>query len=262
MNDRQAERQTEPALAALEPFINQAISIWNFYWKMAWHPRLFAEEYLQAPTATLITNTVKQTVWLVGFSSAMTTFVGWVAGYMMPNVSSISGFATSFVALTLLGLQIIPMAGMLWLLTRRYNVSISQALLFFNSVFNLFLAATLLLYSIIGLVAIPFLLFVFYFRFPAGATDPFFTWFFASIYWNWYLGLLMTMGLYCLVIWGRIFLFSAPSMIAGTLKTSYWCGLWRLLVSVLVPAIVLEALFMSVSMWIMTQFVAHLTPQQ
>jgi hypothetical protein len=36
MNDSQVQRPTEPVLAAIQPFLHKAISIWDFYWKMAW----------------------------------------------------------------------------------------------------------------------------------------------------------------------------------------------------------------------------------
>lgn len=255
VNGNQVQRPTEPVLAAIKPFLHKGISIWTFYWKLAWRPRQFAEEYLQVPTAALITKSVKQTLWLAGFWSAMVSLSGSVAGLMGVKAGPLSGFVMTFVTVTLIGLQVIPMAGMLWLLARRFHTSISQALLVFVSTFNLFLGATLLIYSIIGAIGVPFQLFVYYFRFPGETrqTDPdsFVAWFSASSYWKLYIALLSIMGVSCVFAWGRIFFLTAPAVIAGMLKTSYWHGLWRLLVSITVPVIVIEGLFMSILTFLM-----------
>jgi hypothetical protein len=245
MNDSQAQQPTEPILAAIKPFLNKAISIWNFYWKMAWHPRQFADEYLQVPTAATITKAVKHTFWLAGFWAAMSSFVGSVGGWMGAPNGSFSEFVMIFVTIAMIGLQVIPMAGVLWLLTRRYHTSISQTLLFFISMYNLFLGATLLIYSIVGAVAIPFQLILYLSHSLTETTDfqSFVDWFKASGYWKWYIALLIIMGTSCAFAWCQVFFFAAPAMIAGTIRTSYWHGLWRLFVSILIPLIAIEGLF-------------------
>ena len=249
MSDIDAPGPTEPVLVAIEPFRRKAASLWTFYWKMAWRPRQFAEEFLWAPTAASITRAVKHTLWLAGFWSAMVGLVASVGDIMgLPKASALSSFAVTFVTVTLVALQVIPMAGMLWLLTRRHSIWISQTLLFFVDAFNLFLASTFLIYSVIGAIGIPFQLFVYFFRFrssvPVVDGEAFLVWFNSSSYWTWYLVLLFTMGTACFVTWGRIFLFAAPQMIASMIRASYWQGFWRLLLSIILPAIALEGLLL------------------
>src|SRR5262245_62022607 len=63
MSDTKTPKPTEPLFAAIELIWRKAISVWNFYWKMIWRPRLFAEEYLQTPTVSSIKRAAQHTLW-------------------------------------------------------------------------------------------------------------------------------------------------------------------------------------------------------
>jgi hypothetical protein len=168
MNGTQAPRPTEPVFAAIEPFWRKAISLWDFYWKMAWHPRLFAEEHLRPPTASSITKAVKHTLWLAGFWSAFQAFIGSFSILLgsSKSESPFGSFGTTLVTVALLALQAIPFAVVLWLLTmRRSAASISQALMVQIYWINIFLASTFVVYTVITAIAAPFQLLVYYIAF-------------------------------------------------------------------------------------------------
>jgi hypothetical protein len=246
MGGTEVRKPTEPLFAAIEPFLRKAISLWNFYWKMAWRPGLFAEEYLLLPTASSITKAVKHSLWLAGFWSALQGFLVSANGLMgyAKSESALESFGTTFVFVVALALQAVPMAGMLWLLTRRYATSISQAVIVNVYWINLFLASTLLVFTVMYALAVPFQVIIHKIVFLpiARVADErsFETWFRESHYWKWYLSLLILMGVSCLSAWGRIFFFVGPTLIAGTIKNSFWQGFWRFFPSVAATVIVIK----------------------
>jgi hypothetical protein len=248
MTDTEAQRPTEPVLAAIEPFWRKTISVYSFYWKMAWRPRQFAEEYLLVPTPESITKVVKHTLWLAGFTSAMVSVLGSIPGLLgLGKLESPPGFLITFLVVLLAAFHVIPMAGVLWTLTKRYHASISQAILLFINTFNIILASTLILYIVGTIFYIPWMIFVYFGRFlrykNTEHDESFADWFFTSAYSKTYTILFGTVVVSWLFVCGYIFLFSAPELIAGTIKTSYWRALWRFLVSVLVPLIAIDGLF-------------------
>jgi hypothetical protein len=241
-----ARKPTEPLFAAIEPFFRKAISLWNFYWKMARCPRLFAEEYLLLPTASSITKAVKHSLWLAGFWSALQSLLVSANGLMShaPSDSPVESFGTTFVYVTVLALQAVPMAGMLWLLTRQYATSISQAVMVNVYWINLFLASTLFVYAVMFALAIPLQVIIYKIVFlptaRVGDEGSFETWFRQSHYWKWYLSLLILMGVSCLSAWGRILFFVGPCLIAATIKKSFWHGFWRFFLSLAAVVIVIK----------------------
>jgi hypothetical protein len=241
MSDTQAG-VPEPVIEAIKPFWHKTVSLWKFYWQIAWRPRLFADEYLQLPTASSITKAVKHTLWLAGFWTALIGFVASASSLMGAPKSELplGSFGTTFLTVTMFALQAIPMGGVLWLLTRRNAISISQALMVNIYTFNIFFASTLLVYTVILAIAVPFELLVYYVAFlpTAEATDAssFQTWILGSSFWKWFIFLMILMGGTCLCVWGRIFFFVAPTLISEIARRSFWQGLWRYLVSVLVGA--------------------------
>jgi hypothetical protein len=235
MGETGAPKPKEPVFAAIEPFLRKAISLWNFYWKMAWRPHLFAEEHLLSPTPSSIRKAVQQTLGLVAFWISLQVFLGKSIS-LMSSGSPPQSVGTKVFYVALLALQGVPMAGMFWLLTRRYATSISQALTVNIYWINLLLASTLLVYAVIFAFAVPLQLIIYNIVFLPIARHvhgrSFETWFRESHYWNWYLSLLILMGVVCLSVWGRIFFFVGPTLFAATIRNSFWQGFWRFLLSV------------------------------
>jgi hypothetical protein len=253
MGDAQ-QKPPEVVFAAIEPIWRKAISTCNFYWEMAWRPRLFAEEHLQTPTASSLKRAVLQTVGLAGCWSLLLSLGVFVADLIgAPNFFSSSGKTLDiFKGMTAATLQVIPLAGMLWLLTRRYSTSISQALMIEIYTFNIFMVSTFLVLTVIGAVAATFGLIVYCIEFLPTAKDvhSFGVWFSSSPYWPWVLALFIIFHVACFCVWGRVLLFIAPNLVAGTIGTSYWQGLWRFLVSLTVGIIPY-----AVMLWLYQSFV-------
>ena len=254
MGDAQSQKPREAVILAFAPIWRKAISVCNFYWEMAWRPRLFAEEHLQTPTASLIRQAVLQTVGLAGFWSLFLGLAIFVADLIgAPNFLSSHGKpADVFIGMTAVALQAIPLAGMLWLLTRRYGTSISQALMIEIYTINIFMVSTFLVSIVIGAITATFGFVVYFIEFLPAARDvhSFAGWFGDSRYWLWVLALIIMFYVLSFCAWGRVLLFIAPNLVAGTIKVSYWQGLWRFLVSFVVGIIPY-----AVTLWLYQSFV-------
>jgi len=245
MSDSEAKQTPTAVQAAIEPYRRMAASVLSFYWTMAWHPRQFADEHLLEPTAASITRAVKHMLWLVGFWSAMMSLTGsFIELIGGPKVE----FLGTFVLGVFVAVQIVPMACILKRLTRRYTASFSQTLLIFLDTFNLHLGTSFLIYGIFAVFGVPVLLFLYYFRFPRQASstndEAFFTWICdSSPHGKWYLVFVgVFIAILCAIAWIRIFLFSAPGLIAGTINGAWWQGLWRLFASILLMGLALMVL--------------------
>ena len=119
----------DPLSAALAPFSRNAKTIWHFYWEMAWRPRHFSEKYIRTPDKTSITRAVKHTFWLTACLAALLGFNSAVGGILDIKPQAHNPFV--FMAIYLpffinfgLVLSTIPMATILWLLTKNGGLSL------------------------------------------------------------------------------------------------------------------------------------------
>jgi len=169
----------DPLRAAIDPFIRNIRTVCKFYWEMAWRPRHFAEEHIRTPEVTSISRAVKHFLWLAAYSSTVGVLATDVATLMgQKRTESAFQFAKvyqTFIYTSLVFAQMAPMAGILWLLTRRRAFSFSRSLLIFMHSFNLTLAAMLLVFSVLFVVTVP-LLYAYSHGFMPAPPNPIYVW--------------------------------------------------------------------------------------
>ena len=128
--ETQTPTPVDPLAAAIEPFRRRIRTLGMFYWEMAWRPHHFAEEPIRTPEPTSITRAVKHAVGMAAFWSGMQSFAFYLAKLLAQNPNEtafeVSGSLQTFVFVSAFFLQVVPMAVVLWLLTRRQALSFSR----------------------------------------------------------------------------------------------------------------------------------------
>jgi len=218
----------DPLRAAIEPFRRNIRTVCKFYWEMAWRPRHFAEEHIRTPEVTSISRAVKHFLWFAAYRSTvlvLATDVARLMGQKPPESAfQFAKVYETFIFTSLLFVQIVPMAAILWLLTRRRALSFSQSLLIFIHSFNVGFAAMLLVISALFVITVPFL-----YAYSSG--------FMPAPPALWLLIVLGILSIPILYIEYRTMIVVPANLIAGALDLKFWQGLWRYGLSVIVVLI-------------------------
>jgi hypothetical protein len=233
----------DPLRAAIEPFRRNIRTVCKFYWEMAWRPRHFAEEHIRTPEVTSISRAVKHFLWLATYRSTVLVLATDVARLMgqKPTESEFQ-FAKvyeTFIFTSLLFVQIVPMAAILWLLTRRRAFSFSQSLLIFIHSFNVVFAAMLLVISALFIITLPFL-YAYRSGFMPALPHPIYVWL---------LIVSVILSIPILYIEYRTMIVVPANLTAGALDLKFWQGLWRYGLSVIVVLIPILLLLFVLALW-------------
>ena len=260
ITDAQPPPPVDPLWAAIEPLLQRFVITWKFYWNIFWRPRNFAENHILAPNAASIKTAVKHGVWLSAYCAALfgalfkfSEFINKLSGQALsPDEfeKSFAGTVTSgFFLLAVIALQIIPVAVMLWLLSRSRQFSFAQSLLIFLHAFNLFLGAMLLFMTTMGLFVAPLEIIALLSGFISFPPKP------ENVVW---LAVVFAPFMIAFAFFAfRFFWIVQVNLIAGTLNVSYWQGFWRLCISLLGLIPYLTILGIVESVWMHSAITQH-----
>ena len=227
MSEPRTPAPVYPIVAAIKPVVRKVRGVFKLYREMAWRPRQFAEERIRTPASKSISTAVKHTIWIGGFWSGLVGLQNELTKF--PGDKPIEAIiGKSFVFVGVIALTSIPIALVLWLLTRAKGSSLSRTLLIVVHSFNLQFGALMMLLAAMVPVTVPLVIILYVHGLWPDPTNPSFVgshsfW----IIWSFFIPAVIVQ----LYIFYRTFLIVPPNLIAGTFNVGYWAGLWRYVLS-------------------------------
>jgi hypothetical protein len=237
-DETQTPASVDPIRGAIEPLWRNIRTVWKFYWKMAWQPRQFAAQHIRTIEKTAITEASQHFIWLAGCYAALVGFLyaNGLSQFIQKLLQQVQqvfkesgvepplpfpsqdvlNFELNYMKYFIIFQFILtfPMAAILWLITRRQQLSFSRSLLIFMHPFNLTVGGGIFLM----LAFLPVVIYAYLsgfsgfanteqeFQVPLYAIIAFITWLLVYMFFLF-----------------RVFIVG-PNLIAGTLDSNFWHG--------------------------------------